>query len=152
MRNCTDQLEVEMNTIRYFVCVTAKALCCAGAIGFFAQGVLADAHQSAGTPPEGAKKDSKEGKKATGSCTFTQKNMFAGPFKVCLTPTDKAGCEATGSEDENSAAAYSMGPCKEAGVVGTCTRDNDAVIYYTGDPDGLSIGCGFQGGDWKTAG
>jgi hypothetical protein len=25
-------------------------------------------------------------------------------------------------------------------------------IYYEGDPSGLEIGCGFQGGEWKAAG
>lgn len=87
-----------------------------------------------------------------GHCSYTQKNMFAGPFKVCDAPVDAAGCEELGRTDENSDAAHSAGACPTANVVGVCDMGTMGTrTYYEGDPTGLEIGCGFQGGEWKAA-
>lgn len=83
-----------------------------------------------------------------GSCKFVQKNMFAGPFKVCETPIDAAKCEELGKTDENSDAAHVSGACPTASLVGTCDKGETKLFYYDGDPSDLEIGCGFQGGTW----
>lgn len=88
---------------------------------------------------------------AEGHCNYVQKNMFAGPFKVCDMPVSAALCTELGKTDDNSDAAHGTGDCPDAGRVGVCDRGSDGLrVYYEGDPDGLEIGCGFQGGDWKT--
>jgi len=86
-----------------------------------------------------------------GHCSYTQKNMFAGPFKICDIPASADQCGILGKTDDNSDAAHGDGDCPEAGRVGVCDRGADGLrYYYEGDPDGLEIGCGFQGGEWKT--
>ena len=86
-----------------------------------------------------------------GHCNYVQKNMFAGPFKVCETPASPEKCAELGKADENSAAAHGAGECATAGKVGVCDMGEAGKrIYYDGDPGGLEIGCGFQGGEWKT--
>lgn len=87
-----------------------------------------------------------------GSCNYVQLNMFAGPFDVCITNTDAARCAEIGTEDDNSKAVANEGDCAAKGAVGTCDLGDNALVYYTGPADGLEIGCGFQGGDWTTAG
>jgi hypothetical protein len=85
-----------------------------------------------------------------GHCNYTQKNMFAGPFKVCDMPATAEQCTELGKTDDNSDAAHGAGNCPDAGRVGVCDRGADGQrVYYEGDPDGLEIGCGFQGGEWK---
>lgn len=87
-----------------------------------------------------------------GSCTYIQKNMFAGPFKVCDQPVDAAKCEELGKTDENSDAVHAAASCPADNLVGTCDMgDSGQRLYYEGDPGGLEIGCGFQGGEWKAA-
>lgn len=87
-----------------------------------------------------------------GHCNYTQKNMFAGPFKVCDMPTSAEKCAELGKTDENSDAVPGAGECPTAGVVGVCDMgENGKRVYYEGEPGGLEIGCGFQGGEWKTA-
>jgi hypothetical protein len=86
-----------------------------------------------------------------GACNFTMKNMFAGPYKVCQTNQDEAGCTTIGSTDDNSDAVHSAGDCSADGVVGSCVMEGTSVVYYEGDPTGLEIGCGFQGGTWEAA-
>ncbi|MFZ1625132.1 MAG: hypothetical protein WAU48_10170 [Gammaproteobacteria bacterium] len=87
-----------------------------------------------------------------GHCSYTQKNMFAGPFKICDTPASADQCAVLGKTDDNSGPAHGDGDCPEAGRVGVCDRGADGLrYYYEGDPDGLEIGCGFQGGEWKAA-
>ena len=87
-----------------------------------------------------------------GHCNYTQKNMFAGPFKVCDEPVAADKCTELGKTDENSAAAHAAASCPTAGVVGTCDMgENGKRHYYEGDAGGLEIGCGFQGGEWKAA-
>lgn len=86
-----------------------------------------------------------------GHCNYVQKNMFAGPFKVCDEPADAAKCTELGKTDDNSGAEHGDGACPTAGRVGVCDMgDAGKRIYYEGDPGGLEIGCGFQGGEWKT--
>ena len=86
-----------------------------------------------------------------GHCNYTQKNMFAGPFKVCDQPTNAEKCTELGKTDDNSGAVYGAGECDAAGRVGICDMgDNGKRVYYEGDPGGLEIGCGFQGGEWTT--
>ena len=36
-------------------------------------------------------------------------------------------------------------------AVGTCDMGESKLVYYEGDPGGLEIGCGFQGGEWVNA-
>jgi hypothetical protein len=84
-----------------------------------------------------------------GHCSYTQKNMFAGPFKICDTPASADQCAVLGKTDDNSGPAHGDGDCPEAGRVGSTTVW--PALYYEGDPDGLEIGCGFQGGEWKAA-
>ena len=87
-----------------------------------------------------------------GQCSYTQKNMFAGPFKVCDEPVTAEKCAELGKTDENSGAAHAAGSCPTASLVGTCDMGaNGKRHYYEGDPGGLEIGCGFQGGEWKVA-
>jgi hypothetical protein len=83
-----------------------------------------------------------------GSCKFVQQNMFAGPFKVCEMPMDAAKCEEVGKTDENKDAVHTGGACPKEALVGTCDKGATKLLYYEGDPSGLEIGCGFQGGTW----
>lgn len=85
-----------------------------------------------------------------GHCNYTQENMFAGPFKVCQMPVGAEGCETLGSTDDNADAAHGDGDCAAEGAVGTCDTGDQKIVYYEGDPGGLEIGCGFQGGEWLT--
>jgi hypothetical protein len=85
---------------------------------------------------------------AAESCSYTQKNMFAGPFKVCEEPIAEAKCTEIGKTDENSNAAHKAAACPVEKVVGTCDKGATKLRYYDGDPSGLEIGCGFQGGTW----
>jgi hypothetical protein len=93
------------------------------------------------------------GAKASGDghCNYTQENMFAGPFKVCHMPTDAAQCEEIGNTDDNADAVQGDGACATEGAVGTCDMGEAKLVYYEGDPGGLEIGCGFQGGEWVNA-
>lgn len=86
-----------------------------------------------------------------GHCNYTQENMFAGPFKVCQMPTDAAQCEELGNTDDNADAVQGDGGCAADGAVGTCDMGESKLVYYEGDPGGLEIGCGFQGGEWVSA-
>ena len=88
---------------------------------------------------------------ADGHCNYTQENMFAGPFKVCEMPTDAAKCEELGNTDDNVDAVQGDGECASEGAVGICDRGDSKLVYYEGDPGGLEIGCGFQGGEWVTS-
>jgi hypothetical protein len=99
---------------------------------------LAGGHTGGGGPAAGG----------DGHCNYVQENMFAGPFKVCQMPTDAALCEELGSTDDNHDAAQGDGACSTDGMVGTCDMGEAKLLYYEGDPGGLEIGCGFQGGDW----
>lgn len=83
-----------------------------------------------------------------GSCQFVQQNMFAGPFKVCEMPIDAAKCAELGKTDENKDAVHDAAACPVAALVGTCDKGATKLLYYEGDPSGLEIGCGFQGGTW----
>ena len=83
-----------------------------------------------------------------GSCKFVQQNMFAGPFKVCEGPIDAAKCEELGKTDDNKDAVHMAGACPTEALVGTCDKGATKLRYYEGDPSGLEIGCGFQGGTW----
>ena len=102
--------------------------------------VLAGGHEGGG------------GAKAAGDghCNYVQENMFAGPFKVCQMPTDAALCEELGNTDDNADAAQGDGECSMEAAVGTCDMGDSKLVYYEGDPGGLEIGCGFQGGEWVT--
>ena len=86
-----------------------------------------------------------------GACQYVMENMFAGPFKACTEPATSEACDEIGTTDDNREAAHSDGMCPTEGLVGTCDRGDDKLRYYEGDPSGLEIGCGFQGGDWITA-
>jgi hypothetical protein len=83
-----------------------------------------------------------------GHCQYVQQNMFAGPFKVCEMPIDTAKCAELGKTDENKDAVHAAGACPVASLVGTCDKGATKLLYYEGDPSGLEIGCGFQGGTW----
>ncbi len=85
---------------------------------------------------------------AEGSCVFIQENMFAGPFDVCQAPVNADACAEIGQTDDNADAVHSDGACDLAKLVGTCDIGTSKVHYLSGDPGGLEIGCGFQGGDW----
>ena len=102
--------------------------------------VFAGAHEGGGAKAAG-----------DGHCNYTQENMFAGPFKVCQMPTDAAGCEELGNTDDNADAVQGDGACAAEGAVGTCDMGEIKLVYYEGDPGGLEIGCGFQGGEWVNA-
>lgn len=83
-----------------------------------------------------------------GHCRYIQQNMFAGPFKVCEMPIDAAKCEEIGKTDDNKDAVHAAGACPVESLVGTCDKGETKLLYYDGDPSGLEIGCGFQGGTW----
>ena len=102
--------------------------------------VLAGAHEGSGSANSG-----------DGHGNYTQENMFAGPFKVCEMPTDAAKCEELGNTDDNTDAVQGDGECASEGAVGICDRGDSKLVYYEGDPGGLEIGCGFQGGEWVTS-
>ncbi|MFQ5609302.1 MAG: hypothetical protein ACE5F8_03430 [Woeseiaceae bacterium] len=103
--------------------------------------VLGGAHDGGGGPQASG----------DGHCNYTQENMFAGPFKVCQMPTDAALCEELGSTDDNADAVQGDGGCSMEAAVGTCDMGASKLVYYEGDPGGLEIGCGFQGGEWINA-
>jgi hypothetical protein len=86
-----------------------------------------------------------------GSCTYVQENMFAGPFNVCEEPVGAESCAVLGETDDNADAAHSTEACTTEGLIGTCDKGATKLHYYTGDPGGLEIGCGFQGGEWVSA-
>ena len=87
-----------------------------------------------------------------GHCNYVQQNMFAGPFKVCDMPVNAGTCAELGKTDENSGAVHGAGNCATEGRVGVCDMGEAGQrIYYEGDPGSLEIGCGFQGGEWKTS-
>ena len=76
-----------------------------------------------------------------GHCNYVQKNMFAGPFKVCDQPASPEKCTELGKTDENSDAVHGAGDCGTDGKVGVCDMgDAGKRVYYEGDPDGLEIG------------
>ena len=83
-----------------------------------------------------------------GHCNYTQKNMFAGPFKVCDMPATAEQCTELGKTDENKDAVHAAGACPVEKLVGTCDKGATKLLYYDGDPSGLEIGCGFQSGTW----
>jgi hypothetical protein len=83
-----------------------------------------------------------------GQCKYIQQNMFAGPFHVCEMPIDAAKCAELGKTDDNKEAVHAAGACPKESLVGTCDKGATKLMYYDGDPSGLEIGCGFQGGTW----
>ena len=86
-----------------------------------------------------------------GACSYVQENMFAGPFNVCQEPVGAESCAVLGETDDNADAVHGEGACSAEGSVGTCDMGEQQMVYYEGEPDGLEIGCGFQGGDWILA-
>jgi hypothetical protein len=84
-----------------------------------------------------------------GHCAFTLKNQWVGPLKACMDPATPQACSELGGRDENSSAVHGAGQCPVEGRVGTCAKSDSAMHYYEGDADGLEVGCGFQGGEWK---
>lgn len=87
-----------------------------------------------------------------GHCAFMLKNQWVGPLKACMDPATAEACTALGGRDENSGAVHGAGQCPAEGRVGTCAKSDSAMHYYEGDADGLEVGCGFQGGEWKKGG
>lgn len=85
-----------------------------------------------------------------GACAYVQENMFAGPFNVCQAPVTEAMCTELGETDDNHDASFAEGEeCDtDKDIVGVCDLGDSKVHYYDGDPFGLEIGCGFQGGEW----
>lgn len=85
-----------------------------------------------------------------GACAYVQENMFAGPFNVCQAPVTEAMCTELGETDDNHDASFAAGQeCDtDKDIVGVCDLGDSKVHYYDGDPFGLEIGCGFQGGEW----
>lgn len=111
----------------------------------FAMAVMFSGAVFAGAHNEGAPEIAGDG-----HCNYTQENMFAGPFKVCQMPVGAESCEALGNADDNADAAHGDGECSAETAVGTCDTGDQKIVYYEGDPGGLEIGCGFQGGEWLT--
>jgi hypothetical protein len=89
---------------------------------------------------------------SAGHCSFTLKNQWVGPLKACMAPASAALCEETGKKDENSGAVHAMGACPVEKMVGTCKTEKYSLSYYEGEAGNLEIGCGFQSGEWTTAG
>jgi hypothetical protein len=87
-----------------------------------------------------------------GSCAYVQENMFAGPFNVCQEPVGAESCALLGETDDNADAVHSEGACSAEGLIGTCDLGATKLHYFDGDAGGLEIGCGFQGGEWISAG
>ncbi len=85
-----------------------------------------------------------------GACQYVMENMFAGPYKACSEPVTAAACDEIGTTDDNRDASHSDGMCPTEALVGSCDLGDSQLRYYEGDPSGLEIGCGFQGGDWIT--
>ena len=83
-----------------------------------------------------------------GSCNFIQENMFAGPYEVCAMPVDKARCKQFGDEGSNTGTKYSDAECRAEKALGRCVLDEHTIIYYSGEPRDLEMGCSFQGGEW----
>jgi hypothetical protein len=124
-----------MNSLRLIAVAAATALPLVfGSVGASAQ--MAEA--PAATPGGGA-------------CSFTQKNMFAGPFSVCQEEVAAADCDTIGTSDENSGQTHAAGMCTRDASVGECDTDGIDTVYYEGDAFGLEIGCGFQSGTWIPA-
>ena len=87
-----------------------------------------------------------------GACTYVEENMFAGPFNVCQEPVGAESCAALGEAGDNADAVHADGACPTEGLIGTCDLGGSKKHYFSGDAGGLEIGCGFQGGDWISAG
>jgi hypothetical protein len=68
--------------------------------------------------------------------------------QVCEMPTDEAACIAIGQAEGNSDAEYFSGPCPVTNLVGTCDKGASRILYFSGNPSQIEIGCGFQGGTW----
>lgn len=85
-----------------------------------------------------------------GHCRFNLQNQWAGPYKACIDPSTAAQCEETGKRDQNSGATFAPGACPASGRVGSCAKPDSSVHYYDGDAGSIEVGCGFQGGTWKT--
>lgn len=86
----------------------------------------------------------------SGHCAFNLKNQWAGPYKACIDPSTPAQCAETGRRDDNSDAQFAAGACPTPNRIGTCARADASVHYYDGDAGSLEVGCGFQGGTWKS--
>jgi len=85
-----------------------------------------------------------------GHCRFNLQNQWAGPYKACIDPSTEAQCEETGKRDQNNGATFAPGACPASGRVGSCAKPDSSVHYYDGDAGSIEVGCGFQGGTWKT--
>ena len=84
---------------------------------------------------------------AGGHCTFAQQGP-AQSYEACEMPVDESACTAIGEDPRNSDAEYGSGACPVDGVVGTCDKGASKLYYYSGVPEQLEVGCGFQGGTW----
>ena len=113
--------------------------------------IITTALMSSGNAFAGAHEGGGAAASGDGHCNYTQENMFAGPFKVCQMPTEAAQCEELGNTDDNADAVQGDGACAAEAAVGTCDMGDVKLVYYEGDPGGLEIGCGFQGGEWVNA-
>ena len=125
-----------MNSVRLFAVAAATAL----PMVFGSVAANAAGHESGAVATPGG-----------GACSFTQKNMFAGPFKVCQEEVTAADCDKIGTTAENSGQSHAAGMCSREASVGVCDTDGIDTIYYEGDAFGLEIGCGFQSGTWVPA-
>lgn len=84
---------------------------------------------------------------ADGRCTYTQESPH-GTHDVCEMPVTAENCDAMDEWDSVSDPGHASGACPTDDVVGTCDKGSTQIIYYSGEPDKLEIGCGFQGGTW----
>jgi len=80
-------------------------------------------------------------------CSYTQQ-VSRGTHEVCEMPVSAESCEAIDTRDSVSDAEFDEGACPVEDVVGTCDKGATQIMYYSGDPSQLKIGCGFQGGTW----
>ena len=88
---------------------------------------------------------------APATATTPRRTCSPARSRSATSPATAEQCTELGKTDDNSDAAHGAGDCPDAGRVGVCDRGTDGLrVYYEGDPDGLEIGCGFQGGEWKT--
>lgn len=84
---------------------------------------------------------------AGGHCDYTQQSAH-GTHNVCEMPVTAEDCTARDEWDSVSDTDYAEGACPTENVVGTCDKGSTQIVYYSGEPDQLKIGCGFQGGTW----
>ena len=84
---------------------------------------------------------------AQNHCIYTMKTRYIGDLDVCQQMVDGSDLNAS----DCGGVQPSDGICPEDNAVGICRDDQEGkdTVYYSGDPDAIETGCGFQDGEWE---